>query len=86
MTPKLPELLITELLTDPSRSVRSRERAVDSVAFSNVLDAAKDTAAKGTAGKDDQLAASAQSETRSETRANARAQYHRLPIERKAEA
>jgi hypothetical protein len=46
MTPKLPDLLIANLLVDPTRNVATRERAIDSGAFSNVLDAAKGVEAK----------------------------------------
>jgi hypothetical protein len=50
MTPNLPDLLLADLLVDPSRSVRARNRSSDAVAFSYALDAAK-----GASGYDDQL-------------------------------
>jgi hypothetical protein len=45
MTPKLPDLALADLLVDPSRAPRARERLSDLSSFSNVLDAAKGEAA-----------------------------------------
>ena len=80
MTPKLPDLLIADLLVDPSRNVLTRERAGDSVAFSNVLDAAKGAAVKEDTliqadqrqmdqRQSDQFAASVKADTRARARA-----------------
>ena len=46
MTPKLPDLALADLLVDPSRASRGRERLVDPSSFSNALDAAKGEAAE----------------------------------------
>ena len=80
MTPKLPDLLIADLLVDPSRNVLTRERAGDSVAFSNLLDAAKGAAVKEDTliqadqrqmdqRQSDQFAASVKADTRARARA-----------------
>ena len=89
MTPKLPDLLIADLLVDPSRNVLTRERAGDSVTFSNVLDAAK-----GVAGKDDTSIQADQRQSdqfaaslKADTRARARAQSEEaLTAQRSADA
>jgi len=46
MTPKLPDLALADLLVDPPRASRARERSIDPSSFSNVLDAAKGDAAE----------------------------------------
>jgi len=46
MTPKLPDLAVADLLVDPSRASRARERLVDPSLFSSALDAAKGEAAE----------------------------------------
>jgi len=58
MTPNLPDLLIADLLVDPSRNVRARDRSSDGMVFSNALDEAKVAA-----GDDNQLIKAGQRQT-----------------------